>query len=185
MNKIHQIMLISMGLLMLSACDVVPNEVSAKQTSPSQLVAGILPVDVAINTSTTEAETTTAAAKGTQRTNEILFYLENNTSRPISVLPWNTPMEKFLSADLFSVTFEGKQLPYTGRVVKRAAPEAKDYINLAAGERLESLVMLSQGYDISQPGEYKVVLESLSLQDSSGVLDVVIADTTLSFTNTW
>lgn len=172
---------------MLGACDLMPNDLTVEtsqrsekspqietsQASQEHLVAGILPVESKPGEGKLDV----------RQMDEIIFYLQNNTEKSVQVLPWNTPLEKFLSADLFSVTVDGEQLSYVGRAVKRAAPEADDYISLAAGERRESLVVLSQGYDLSRTGEYRIALESLSLLDTVGELNVVIVDTTVIFTN--
>ena len=164
---------IATALMLLSACDAVPNEPVAETARKStqgvqgQLIAGILAAEV---------------GPDTVQMDELLFYLQNNTAETAQLLPWNTPLEQFLSADLFLVSTNDERLPYTGRVIKRQAPQADDYINLEAGERLESVVVLSQGYDLSRSGEYRIVLESLSLQDSSGELEVVIVDDTVLLT---
>lgn len=161
-----QKIIIGLGLMVLLACDAVPNDTVAgtvENTSQDRLIAGILASDV-------------------EQMDELLFYLQNNTAQSVQVLPWNTPLEKFLSADLFNVSIGGERLPYTGRVVKRQAPEAGDFINLEAGERLEAVVVLSQGYDLSRSGKYRIMLESLSLQKPGAALDVAIVDDTVIFT---
>ena len=107
---------------------------------------------------------------------EILFYLSNNTDQPIEILPWATPLERPLTADVFVVTYNGETLPYVGRVVKRAAPSASDYITLQPGEKIESVVNLSQSYDMRSTGEYQITLGQLYLQNSEGEVKSVIAD---------
>ena len=107
---------------------------------------------------------------------EVLFYLSNNTDEAVEVLPWATPLERPLSADLFSVTLNGEALPYAGRVVKRQAPTAADYLTLQPGEKRESVVNLSQAYDMRSIGDYQIKLERLSLQNSTGAVSAVVDD---------
>ena len=107
---------------------------------------------------------------------EVLFYLANNTEEPIEILPWATPLERPLTADVFVVTFNGEAMPYVGRVVKRAAPTAADYITLQAGDKIEAVVNVSQGYDMRGVGDYQITLEQLYLQNSDGEVQSVIAD---------
>ncbi len=113
---------------------------------------------------------------------EVSFYLNNGTDAAVEVLPWATPLEVNISADLFVVMKDDEILPYVGRVVKRAAPTAEDYITLESGEKLETILNLSQAYDVRAAGNYQVVLESLYLQDSKGSLEAVIVDNTVVVT---
>lgn len=92
---------------------------------------------------------------------ELLFSIENFTAENFRVLPWRTPLEAVLSADIFDVTFADEVLPYRGRVVKRAAPGEADYLDIAAGEKKEVTVNLSQAYDTRTAGTYQVQLKTI------------------------
>ena len=59
---------------------------------------------------------------------ELLFFLENVSAQPVSLLPWNTPLEGELTADIFDVSAGDVSLPYQGILIKRAAPTAADNI---------------------------------------------------------
>ncbi len=113
---------------------------------------------------------------------EVSFYLNNGTDAAIEVLPWATPLEVNISADLFAVMKDDEALPYVGRVVKRKAATAEDYITLESGEQLETTLNLSQAYDVSAAGDYRIVLESLYLQNSKEALEVIIVDNTVAVT---
>lgn len=95
---------------------------------------------------------------------EVLFFLSNDTDSAIKILPWGTPLEQPMTADLFIVTRAKDVVPYGGIVVKRRPPEPDDYMTFAAGEKREMIVDISEAYDVSAAGEYKIALRSLFLQ---------------------
>ena len=111
---------------------------------------------------------------------QIVFYLSNDTDETVRVLPWGTPLERTLTADVFVVTFNEDRLPYVGLMVKRAAPSADDYLALQAGEKVEMVVNLSSGYDMRGIGDYQIELELLYLQSADGELKAVIVEDTVS-----
>ncbi|MFP2926311.1 protease [Pyxidicoccus sp. 3LG] len=86
---------------------------------------------------------------------EVLFRLSNPTSQPLYVLDWHTPLEG-LRNDIFQVTRDGAEVSYQGPMVKRAPPQADDYVTLAPGASVEGRVDVARGYDLSQPGRYKI-----------------------------
>jgi peptidyl-Lys metalloendopeptidase len=86
---------------------------------------------------------------------EVTFTLTNDSERDIRVLKWRTPFEGFKS-DMFSVEVDGREVPYLGRVYKRAAPSPDDYITITAGEEVSRKVDLSEAYDIARSGVYTV-----------------------------
>lgn len=92
---------------------------------------------------------------------EILFSIENFTEENFRVLPWGTPLEAVLSADIFDVVYADEALPYRGRVVKRAPPGEADYLDIAAGDKKEVTVNLSQAYDTRTAGSYQVQLKTI------------------------
>src|SRR5262245_20039205 len=53
--------------------------------------------------------------------------LENTTDAPIRVLSYRTPFDG-IEDNIFAVTRDGVPVAYEGKVVKRAQPEADDYI---------------------------------------------------------
>jgi hypothetical protein len=55
------------------------------------------------------------------------FRLVNRTDGPLWVLRWNTPVEGWRGT-LFTVTFQGIELPYQGPRVKRGDPGPEAYV---------------------------------------------------------
>jgi len=106
---------------------------------------------------------------------KLTFTLENNSTDAVRVLPWNTPLEAVLSADLFEVTYNDEILPYRGRVVKRAPPVETDYLTIEAGSMHESVVNLSQAYDVRGSGLYSIRLKPVSENGQYRINDLVLA----------
>ncbi len=79
----------------------------------------------------------------------------NNGSTPLSIAKWFVP-EGALEGDLFLLSRDGKQVPYLGPIIKRAAPTAQDMITLAPGESISRSVDIAGMYDLSASGEYKM-----------------------------
>jgi peptidyl-Lys metalloendopeptidase len=82
--------------------------------------------------------------------------LVNLSSRTVLVPRWLVPGER-LEADLFEVARGGEPVDYLGRLVKRAAPGAADFVALAPGESLRGTTELTKHYDMGDGGEYAVV----------------------------
>jgi peptidyl-Lys metalloendopeptidase len=85
----------------------------------------------------------------------VTFALTNRGEASVRVLRWLTPL-RGISNDLFVVTRDGEPVAYTGRLVKWAAPTDGDYIEIAAGETVSSVIDLSSVYDMSVTGNYSV-----------------------------
>ena len=85
----------------------------------------------------------------------VFFSLTNTGDRDAQVLRWDTP---FLGVDddLFIVARNGEPVAYLGRMFKRGAPQAADYVAIKPGETLGTKVALSSLYDFSKPGEYAI-----------------------------
>jgi hypothetical protein len=93
----------------------------------------------------------------------IRFQLTNRRDRPVWVLSWNTVFEGWRGT-ILSVSFQGKELPYQGPMLKRGDPGVQDYLRLRAGESQIAGLDLSQAYDMSKPGLYTVKVTG-DLQD--------------------
>jgi peptidyl-Lys metalloendopeptidase len=85
----------------------------------------------------------------------VTFALTNRGEDSLRVLHWLTPL-RGVSNDLFVVTRDGEPVTYTGRMVKWAAPTENDYIEIAPGETVSSVIDLSSVYDMSVTGNYSV-----------------------------
>jgi len=96
-----------------------------------------------------------SAAKGDAGAGKILYTITNNSGVPLHVLDWMTPLKE-VTGDLFSVSIGGKEVPYLGKLVKRKAPTAKEYIALKPNESLTAEVDLSAYYEMYRAGQYVV-----------------------------
>lgn len=78
---------------------------------------------------------------------------------PVQVLRWQLPSER-MSGALFRITRDEQPVAYTGPVIKRAAPTARDYVEIAPGATLNYQVELTGHYDISKNGRYAIEFQS-------------------------
>jgi hypothetical protein len=95
----------------------------------------------------------------------VRFQVINRLDKPISVLRWSTPFEGWRGTP-FSVSLQGREVPYKGPMVKRGDPDLGDYMKLRAGESQIIGIDLSQAYDMSKPGLYTVKV-------TGGIQDVI------------
>jgi len=117
-----------------------------------------------------ECELTIAESVPRGQPAELTFTLTNRGSGSVKVLTWHTPFEG-MKAAMFTVTRDNNVVDYHGRMFKRGAPRAEDYLQLEAGERKQTTIDLGEGWDVSQPGVY-------SIEYSSQLFDVVSGATT-------
>lgn len=87
---------------------------------------------------------------------QLTFYVRNNSDSEVDLLIWNTPLERHLSADVFTVTLNGQPVDYQGRMVKRSSPSEKDFLSIPAHERVDVQIDIADYYAMSAPGEYAV-----------------------------
>jgi len=81
----------------------------------------------------------------------------NTTLNDIKLLKWNTPLEGLFHADFFSVQdIQQKDIPYTGKLLKRLPAKTSDYITLKAGESISRILNLSDAYQLKKAGFYTV-----------------------------
>jgi peptidyl-Lys metalloendopeptidase len=83
----------------------------------------------------------------------------NQCRTAVHVLRWQLPSDT-MSGSLFTVTRDDRPVRYTGAVIKRAAPQAKDYVEIAAGATLNYKVELTGHYDFSKNGRYAIEFHS-------------------------
>lgn len=95
------------------------------------------------------------AAKADFGSGKLTFTIANDAAAPLHVLRWQTPLDG-VDTDLFDVSVDGQPVRYIGRLVKRAAPQAADYIELKPGEARTVEVDLSAYYDMRKGGQYSV-----------------------------
>jgi len=89
----------------------------------------------------------------------VRFSLANQGADDLLVLKWKTPLAGFES-DIFVVERDGERVAYTGRLTKRAAPRATDYVRIPGGGSVSATFDLSAVYDMRQPGNYTVRYEA-------------------------
>ncbi len=89
----------------------------------------------------------------------IKVVLTNTSADDLHVLTWGTPLDTIVT-DCLEITVDRKKVEYDGPIIKRAAPSAKDYVLIKAGESIEAKFMVSNAYNTSRPGKYKVKLKS-------------------------
>lgn len=116
----------------------------------------------------------------------VRFTLTNQGADDLFVLKWKTPLAG-IDGNLFVVERDGERVAYTGRLIKRAAPRAADYIRIPAGESASVTFDLSSVYDMRQPGNYTVRYETAGIdvvresfrrnQTVLGTLDALESDT--------
>lgn len=84
------------------------------------------------------------------------FTLANTGPQALLILRWNTPWEGQWFSPFVSVQLDGRGVPYSGPVMKRAEPHAEDYLRLEAGASVTSEVDLALPFNLAQPGRYRV-----------------------------
>ena len=95
--------------------------------------------------------------------NGVQFVLSNNGDVDVSVLTWETPLEAELTQDVFHLTADingkpnvfGNRAQYSGRLIKRSHPAAKDFVTVKAGESVSTTIALSDYYRIGD-GAHRV-----------------------------
>jgi peptidyl-Lys metalloendopeptidase len=83
------------------------------------------------------------------------FSLTNESTRPLKVLKWHTPLEG-VKSDMFRVDIAGHRATYLGPIYKRMPPSEADYITIRPGATVTAPVDLASAYDIALPGNYNV-----------------------------
>ncbi len=94
--------------------------------------------------------------KETLYSGTITINMVNYSTEDVKLLKWNTPLEETLSANVFNVTIDGKNVQYMGRMVKRGAPTESDYLLFQAGEVKNITLKLPKYYEMNKEGSYTV-----------------------------
>jgi hypothetical protein len=82
--------------------------------------------------------------------------LSNTGAQTLHVLRWNTPFEGVWLGESVTLWRKGRQLPYRGPSVKRAAPSAPDYSEIAPGATREASLDLGLVFDLTRAGAYEL-----------------------------
>lgn len=99
-------------------------------------------------------------ADGNEQSGQIVFSLANNSSNLIQVLKWHTPFLDNIGKNLFWVTLNGKEIPYTGRLVKYGKPNKESYLQIQPNEQISITVDLLSLYAIQEAGKYNITFNS-------------------------
>jgi hypothetical protein len=86
---------------------------------------------------------------------QLRFTLINESDIRLYLLRWYTPLEG-IAGEIFLVKRDGQMIPYRGILASRMPPTPDDYVMLDPGASASAVVDLSEGYDLSEPGEYTV-----------------------------
>lgn len=148
MKTVHQLSWLAGGILgfsLLNGCGAVDQPAVESTGGGPEAVA----TDIVVKL--TAANPRLAARDDVQ----VLVTLTNVSEHAVSLLRYNTVVDG-IQGNLFNVTRDGAPVQYVGRVYKRVAPQASDYITLNAGESIARTVSLSGAYDFSATGRYSV-----------------------------
>jgi peptidyl-Lys metalloendopeptidase len=132
----------------------------------SSLVLVVLAVFAAVVASPSLAAqltTTLAVQQDTFAASEaiaITFQMTNDTADTQYVLRYLTPIDG-IEADILEIERDGQPVLYTGKLVKRPAPTAEDYIAIPAGDSLTVVFDPSAAYDMSVSAAYSVRYRSV------------------------
>lgn len=96
-----------------------------------------------------------AAKSAGEYLGSVRFSMTNPTAKAVRVLKWQTPFYG-VDANLFSINVGGEKVAYTGRLIKRGEPTARDYMTLRPGETRSIDLDLSAYYNFAKTGQYEV-----------------------------
>ena len=88
--------------------------------------------------------------------------ITNTSSQPQLMLKWHTAFGE-IEESLFEITRDGVKVPYLGAHYKRGTPTAADYYLLKPGASHTVKVELSDMYDMSITGDYKISYSAKSM----------------------
>jgi len=90
------------------------------------------------------------------------------------VLKWNLPDGEELTSNLFTITCNGKEVDYHGKMVKRRVT-AESYRTLAPGRKYSVRINLSTAYDVAAAGSYKIQYRVIN-QSAPDVSETALTD---------
>ena len=100
---------------------------------------------------------------------KVEFKITNLNRAGYYLLDWNTPFEGFYS-QFFEVFKEEARLRYEGALKKHDLFSMENYVPLLGSSSIVVCLILNEAYDISNPGEYCVRLNS-AFTDVRGMYD--------------
>ncbi|MBB1268171.1 hypothetical protein [Shewanella sp. SR44-3] len=92
--------------------------------------------------------------------------LTNQSSHTWQLLSWHTPFDawfsRFMSVTVIGGEKDGEIVPYQGALAKRGAPNAEDYLQLAAKTSLSVTLDLAQAYELPS-ADYLITINPFEL----------------------
>jgi peptidyl-Lys metalloendopeptidase len=134
----------------------------AKASVAIMAVAACVSAQAASNKGVTAAVAVEKAQLGKNDDVTVRLTITNTSSQPQMMLKWHTAFGE-IEESLFEVTRDGVKVPYLGAHYKRGTPTASDYYLLKPGASHTVKVELSDMYDMSISGEYKVSYSAKSV----------------------
>jgi len=86
----------------------------------------------------------------------VKFSAHNNTNSSFEFCPWQTPLEKELTANCFEIIYKGDTLPYKGRMTKRKPPTKEDNSILKPKASRTQTININEAYNLDQSGTYTI-----------------------------
>jgi Lysine-specific metallo-endopeptidase len=106
-----------------------------------------------------KARLTSKASYESDEPVRVKFDLANREDQDLYILTWYTPLEGLIS-DCLRVERDGVRLYYDGLLAKRGEPTRENYVLVPAGRKVSNVFDLNSAYDVSDPGNYSVALET-------------------------
>lgn len=100
-------------------------------------------------------ELSASGAKSGSSSQVLRWSITNHGAESVLVLRWETPLDG-LSRSLFNVQRGGVDVPYVDKIVHWGHPEARDFVEIRAGETLSANVRLDDHYAMTRAGDYQV-----------------------------
>lgn len=110
--------------------------------------------------------------------------LSNTSGTPQYLLRWRTPVDG-VQAPLFEVRRDGQPVRYLGRLVKRAAPVAADYLRLEPGAAVTKMVELSALYEMNITGSYTIRYRSPAVPATAPALQPLAGELVSNAVSIW
>jgi peptidyl-Lys metalloendopeptidase len=134
----------------------------AKASVAIMAVATCVSAQAASNKGVAAAVAVEKAQLGKNDNVTVRLTITNTSSQPQMMLKWHTAFGE-IEESLFEITRDGVKVPYLGAHYKRGTPTASDYYLLKPGASHTVKVELSDMYDMSITGEYKVSYSAKSM----------------------
>jgi len=103
----------------------------------------------------------------------MIFEVRNTSDQPVEFCWWQSPLEKYWTANRFKVMGPDGEVAYRGEVVKRSPPSKKngDYTTLRPGWTLGVKFDLREAYEMKAGSTYLISYEGtlLSLPSSNSI----------------